>query len=116
MRAKTINFERGQDPYKALDIGLGETKLEINKALKDLQKVGINADWRESPWKDGIIELVIPSLEDYQVAYLPEEVKNAEWDPNDPYGWGLYELDDGDMEIEDEPWEKVLEKILELLT
>ena len=113
MRAKTVNFERGAEPYKALDIGLGEDKLEVIKAVRDLKELGINADYEITEL--GIFELIIPELEDHQVAYLPEDVKNREWDPNDSWGWGIYELEDGELIIEGKPWEETLEVIKKLL-
>lgn len=117
MRAKlveNINFERGKEPYKALDIGLGETKLEANKAIKDLKELGINATARENDFNPNIIELEIPGLNDHQASYLPEEEKN--WiEGENTWGWGIYELEDGEMVVDGGPWEKTLEKIIELL-
>jgi hypothetical protein len=93
---ESVNFERGKEPKEAMKIGLGQTKLEIYKALKDLKKLGINAETRKYEGHPNIIELIIPELEDHQVSYLPEEEKN--WlGPGDDAGWVIYDLDDGEL-------------------
>lgn len=110
---ESINFEKGMDPKKSMDIGLGEDKLEVLKALKDLRELGINADSEIS--EDGMFELNIPGLKDYQVSYLPEAVRDDMWDPEDSWGWGIFDFDNGELIITGKPWEETLEVIKRLL-
>jgi len=111
---ESVNFERGQDPKKSMDIGLGEDKLEVLKALKELKELGINVDSEIS--EDGLFELNIPDLKDYQVSYLPEEVKDSIWDPDDSWGWAIHDIwDSSELIIEGKSWEETLEVIKKLL-
>jgi hypothetical protein len=116
-----IEFERGLEPRDAMKIGLGETEKEIYQALKDLKDLGINVSRVENPYNKEIIDLEIPELDGYQVSYLPKEERY--WTgprsipglADNPWGWGIYELEDGDMIIESKPWKETLEKIKKLL-
>jgi hypothetical protein len=42
MRAQTVNFERGQEPYDALNIG---KKYKIRKAINDVYNLSVKHDW-----------------------------------------------------------------------
>ena len=118
MRAKlvyeNIEFERGLEPRDAMNIGLGRTERDIRKALKDLKELGIDVETRGNGFNPNIIELMIPELKNHQVSYLPEEERF--WRKGEiMMGWGIYELDDGEMIIDGKPWEETLAKIKKLL-
>jgi len=112
-----IEFERGLEPHEAMNIGLGRTEREIRQALKDLKELGIDVERMENPYNSEIIDLEILKLDGYQVSYLPEEEKD--WTgpayDNNPWGWGIYELEDGNMIIQSKPWKETLNKIKDLL-
>ena len=113
MRAKFVNEAIKHLTGKSdeeIETSLGK---DVMMALKNLKALNIPVQIGTNYYNRNVIELFIPGIEDHQIAYLPYE---DQYDGED-WGWGVYDLEDGEMFVEGSPgkWEDVLKFILEKL-
>jgi hypothetical protein len=84
MRAKTVNFERGQEPYDAMDIGMvGERKIakihqEITDAVEKLA-TSLGTEIEDQTGKDRITIGFTKNKEFYYISFDTEEVEANEY-------------------------------------
>ena len=90
---------------------------EVYDANKELNDLGIKSTIRHEEFSKEILELFIDDLEyEFQVAYLPYEYRKHNDSTNEDWGWGIYELEEGELIIGGtRDWTKVKEKIIELI-
>ena len=79
MRAKTVNFERGQKPYDALDIGKDRM---IRRVINDVYTISEKSDWTyilsPFPEKKDIEEWARWMFSDSDEQELLEELENPD--------------------------------------
>ena len=123
MRAKFLrevqNFERKGTPLKKMNIGMTDKKI-LNKAVKDLKEVGLDARWEEEfGYSGGVYRFIINTITDLQITYANEETAKEEWGGIDAEGaeeggWGL--LDNSGELLFDitHDWNKIFKEIIKL--
>ena len=57
MKAKPVNFERGQDPKSAMDVGMTPER-KLNELKNKLKELGIEMEWYKSnQYRKGALKL-----------------------------------------------------------
>ena len=90
MKAKPVNFERGQDPKTAMNVGMtAERRLE--KLSEILEKFGIEIEWTQSyNYGPGAYDISITGTdeladENLQIMYFTDELSQKEFDVDGGY-------------------------------
>ena len=113
MKAKLVN-EAFKDVFKPKE-DLSKEAKDILKLVDKLKSFGLTVNIRTNPYHSKIIDIDIDELEDHQVSYLPYEERHWCDKGSEDWAWGIYELDDGDLKLEnEEDINVVFDKIIEL--
>lgn len=119
--AEAMDFERGLDPKRAMDIGMTPKRLVKNFTAR-LNQLGIEARYEKSPGYDSeIYDITINVInwkdeeETYFVSYASDKDAQAEWGEEDEETKGGFMLSDNTGEYLMDPThdsDKVLKKLL----